>query len=133
MSDFMSITFDSNGQEVDTSIEGALVETKEQHAARTSAGVEYGATVRDVNAENLHAQQTFAQVNNPHQAQMNEERLEHTISQYNELVQIEEQLKLSGRSLTQAQIERKGHLYRDVSIQAAGVPGALEALGIVIE
>ncbi|MEX2126588.1 MAG: hypothetical protein WD795_22020 [Woeseia sp.] len=127
------IQFDAQGNEVDIDLNGALVETKEQFEARTAGGAGYGASVRDVNAENLHAQRTFEQINDPAKAERNRERLAGTIEAYNDLVAMEEQLRASGRKLNQSQTERKGHLFRDISIQAAGVPGALDELGISVD
>lgn len=63
MSDFQSVTFDSQGNEVNTSLSEASVQTKEEAEAAKAEGPDYGAQVRDINAENAASQAAAAQIN----------------------------------------------------------------------
>ena len=123
MSNFQSITFDSQGNEVNTSLSEASVQTKEDAEAAKASGPGYGAQIRDVNAENAAAQAAAAQINGgAAKQQVSAEAFEVDLFELVETDTIIQHLEGAGRPVPQSMRERRSQLNIQIQITGAGLP-----------
>ena len=123
MSNFQSITFDSQGNEVNTSLSGASIQTKEEAEAAKASGPGYGAQIRDVNAENAAAQAAAAQINgDAAKQQVSAEAFEAELTELVETDAIIQHLEGAGRPVPQSMRESRSQLNIQTQITGAGLP-----------
>ena len=123
MSNFLSMTFDSQGNEVNTSLSEASIQTKEEAEAAKASGPGYGAQIRDVNAENAAAQAAAAQINGDAAKQLvSAEAFEAQLAELVETDSIIQHLEGAGRPVPQSMRESRSQLNIQIQITGAGLP-----------
>ena len=123
MTNFQSITFDSQGNEVNTSLSEASIQTKEEAEAAKASGPGYGAQIRDVNAENAAARAAAEQINGgAAKQQVSAEAFEAELAELVETDFIIQHLEGAGRPVPQSMRESRSQLNIQIQITGAGLP-----------
>ena len=126
MGDFQSYQDDGNGNEVGTSLGEASIRTKSEAEAAKAEGPDYGAQVRDVNAENAAAQAAAEQINGgAAKQQVAAEAFEAQLSELVETDAIIQHLEGAGKPVPQLMRDSRSQLNIQTQITGAGLPEAV--------